>query len=263
MKKVALLSILFAASLFSNEIQLQQGELAKLGKKIFLRECSGKKELLLHWNDGEDFPSLGIGHFIWYPANKRGPFTETFPDLINFLIKEKKVSVPTWLQQAIKNGCPWHNKQAFLQEPDKAKLASLQDLLEKTLEQQAEFIVRRFNDTIDSLFSTLNKNQKQRAQKNYQCLSKSTQGLFALIDYHHFKGAGTNSNERYQGRGWGLLQVLLAMDENKSASDCIEEFITQAKKILIERVALSPQEKNEKRWLQGWLARVDDYRKPM
>ena len=40
---------------------------------------------VLWWNPGEEFPSLGIGHFIWYPAGVDGPFIESFPRLLAFL----------------------------------------------------------------------------------------------------------------------------------------------------------------------------------
>ena len=55
------------------QIALTDADAKWIGNKIFYNECSGKKEYLIDWNDGEDFISLGIGHFIWYPENKIGP----------------------------------------------------------------------------------------------------------------------------------------------------------------------------------------------
>ena len=39
-----------------------------IGSRIYKNEALGKPEYLTHWNEGEDFPSLGIGHFIWRPG---------------------------------------------------------------------------------------------------------------------------------------------------------------------------------------------------
>ena len=45
------------------------------------------------WNAGEDFPSLGIGHFIWYRAGQQEIFEESFPQLLSFL-KRQQVALP-------------------------------------------------------------------------------------------------------------------------------------------------------------------------
>ena len=37
------------------------------GMKIWQNESGATVSGLTHWNEGEEFPSLGIGHFIWYP----------------------------------------------------------------------------------------------------------------------------------------------------------------------------------------------------
>ena len=46
-----------------------------LGERIFANECASKRACLTSWNEGEDFPSLGIGHFIWYKQNQDEIFT--------------------------------------------------------------------------------------------------------------------------------------------------------------------------------------------
>ena len=51
---------------------------------------------LTSWNQGEDFASLGIGHFIWYPKGRRGPFEESFPKLVSFVSK-RGANLPTLL----------------------------------------------------------------------------------------------------------------------------------------------------------------------
>src|SRR5467141_1350233 len=66
-------------------IALSHAEALRIGKKIWQNECNGTVAGLTAWNEGENFPSLGIGHFIWYPQGKRGPFEESFPKLVSFM----------------------------------------------------------------------------------------------------------------------------------------------------------------------------------
>ena len=53
-------------------LKISKEELNVVADKIFKNEAGGKKEDIVYWNTGEDFPSLGIGHFIWYRAGQRG-----------------------------------------------------------------------------------------------------------------------------------------------------------------------------------------------
>ena len=64
------------------QAQLSGCDLERIGKRIWQNEAAGSVEGLTSWNSGEDFASLGIGHFIWYPAGPDGPFEESFPQLI-------------------------------------------------------------------------------------------------------------------------------------------------------------------------------------
>jgi hypothetical protein len=49
-------------------------ELDVIGHRVWQNECNGTREGLTSWNTGENFASLGIGHFIWYPKGVNGPF---------------------------------------------------------------------------------------------------------------------------------------------------------------------------------------------
>jgi hypothetical protein len=42
----------------------------RIGRKVWQNECGGTVAGLTSWNAGENFASLGIGHFIWYPAGR-------------------------------------------------------------------------------------------------------------------------------------------------------------------------------------------------
>ena len=68
-------------------LSLSHKEAVQIGRRIWQNECGGTLSGLASWNAGEDFASLGIGHFIWYPAGKRGPFEESFPELLRYMRK--------------------------------------------------------------------------------------------------------------------------------------------------------------------------------
>jgi hypothetical protein len=83
-----LLGLLLLTSTFASAaVSLSQTQLQRVGQRIWQNECAGTVAGLTSWNAGEDFASLGIGHFIWYPAGKRGPFEESFPGLVQHLAR--------------------------------------------------------------------------------------------------------------------------------------------------------------------------------
>ncbi len=254
--KIGLTALLLSSHFAFATSVLTDAQLNKFAERLWQREAGKSVAKLTSWNEGEAFPSLGIGHFIWYPAGTTGSYKETFPELLDFL-QQHKVTLPSWLVQARINGCPWHTRQEFLAAQNSAQMNELRSLLANTIKLQAEFVVERFLKTRDVLLAAAQRNERGHIARQFDKLAQSPQGLFALIDYVHFKGEGTQPTERHAGKGWGLLQVLQAMDDK--AADPLKEFITQAKKILEQRVTLSPVEKGEKRWLTGWLNRVAGY----
>lgn len=215
--------------------------------RIWKNECGGTIEGLTHWNKGENFPSLGIGHFIWYREGKKERFEETFPALLAFMEKEG-VSLPNWLKTA--KGCPWNSREEFYREIDGERMRSLRQFLFETRELQASFMAHRFEMSLSSILD----GSSESVRANYQQLAKDPKGLYALLDYLNFKGSGTSAEERYKGQGWGLLQVLQRMKKPE-----LKEFAAAAKFVLQQRVQNAPPERNEERWLKGWLNRIDTY----
>ncbi len=132
-------------------------------------------------------------------------------------------------------------------------MVALRQFLFETKDKQALYIAYRLKDVLPKILEDLPEDQKVRVKTNFFTLLSDPQGLYALVDYLNFKGAGTSASETYQGRGWGLKQVLIATDGK------LESFILSAKKVLTERVDNSPKERGEERWLKGWLARIDSY----
>lgn len=61
-------------------------------------------------------------------------------------------------------------------------------------------------------------------------------GLYALMDYVHFKGEGVLSTETINGAGWGLRQVLEQMNpKNINQERAIQTFVKVAKRIYPDR----------------------------
>ena len=244
-----------AGLIFSGEAVSAQGlnaaQVHKIGLRIWKNECDGKVEGLTSWNKGEDFASLGIGHFIWYHKGGRGPFEESFPPLVNYLHK-RDVVLPGWLLQA--SACPWNSRQEFLADAASERQRNLRKLLAGTVREQTEFIIARLNNAVPQLIAAGGKQVRQ----SHAALSQTPEGLFAMIDYINFKGDGLNKQERYNGEGWGLAQVLADMRGGSTAA-----FAEAAKRVLARRVKNSPPARGEQRWLPGWSNRCDGYKQPL
>ncbi len=253
MKKLALLALLIGNA-FAVSVSPQVAE--QIGVKIWKNECGATLEGLTHWGKNENFPSLGIGHFIWYPAGKQDRFVEGFPPLLAFL-KTQKINIPAWVQTA--DGCPWSFRAAFYDDINSPKMKELRQFLYDTRHLQAIFIANRLEKALPQMVEKLSPAEKAKVTATFNRLANDPQGLYALIDYVNFKGEGTSPSETYQGQGWGLLQVLQEIPA--SSTNIVTEFIESAKKILAQRVKNSPPERNEKKWLKGWLSRLETYRK--
>jgi hypothetical protein len=134
----------------------------------------------------------------------------------------------------------------------------LRRFLADTIDLQAEFLVARLDASLPKMLAEAAPADRTNVQKQFERLTKTPQGCYALIDYVNFKGEGVLHTERYQGQGWGLLQVLEAMQGN-SDSGAPDEFARAAKVVLTRRVQNAPADRHESRWLTGWLRRANSY----
>ena len=230
---------------------LSDKELDSIGRRVWQNECRGTRDGLTSWNAGENFASLGIGHFIWYPKDARGPFEESFPKLAKYF-SANGVTVPTWAQ----GECPWSSRAEFQSDFQGARAKELRELLMSTLRLQSRFLAQRMEESLPKMLASAPAGQRENVKAQFERLRATGAGTFALIDYVNFKGEGTKAEERYEGEGWGLLQVLAAM---KGGGDAAREFGRSAAEVLTRRVQNSPSARNEQRWLPGWKNRVAAY----
>ena len=238
-------------------ITLSHADVQRIGKKIWQNECNGTIAGLTSWNAGEDFASLGIGHFIWYPKGRRGPFEESFPKLVSFISK-RGAKLPTLLLGTGEKPCPWDSRAEFLRAQHSTEMNQLRQFLVDTIDLQAEFLMARLESALPKMLAEAAPADRANVQTQFERLTKTPQGCYALIDYVNFKGEGVLHTERYQGQGWGLLQVLESM-HGISDSGAVDEFARAAKTVLTRRVQNSPTERHESRWLSGWIRRVNSY----
>ncbi|GKT12308.1 MAG: hypothetical protein ISEC1_P1285 [Thiomicrorhabdus sp.] len=248
---------------FAELSSLTESDYQWIGAKIFQNEAASKPKYLTHWGKGEDFPSFGIAHFIWFPENIHPPFEETFPAMVRFVSLTKQP--PAWLQKlAAKNTgfhAPWKSKKDFEQGGESSEQQQLRNWLLATQSQQARFVALSFEKRWLKEVSSLSQAKQVELNQQLKQMMSFKQGLFAVIDYFNFKGIGHNAKEQYQGQSWGLISVLEAMSTNPPASNSLqlEQFITAAKSRLQLRTELAPAERRESRWIPGWFKRLDRY----
>ncbi len=237
--------------------QLSAADKRKIGNKIWQNESGRKVSGLTAWNVGEEFPSLGIGHFIWYPKGYRGPFTESFPAFVRYAQQRNARGIPAWLLAT--PNCPWQTRASFLADTNKPQLSSLRNFLANNVELQTDFIMFKSRSALQNMLAITPAGDRERIKSNYAKVASTANGSYALIDYVNFKGEGINPKERYKGQGWGLLQVLDNMKPVGSGPVAAREFAASAKRMLNRRIANSTPSRGESRWRAGWLNRCDTY----
>ncbi|MGE0267049.1 MAG: hypothetical protein AB7S78_01155 [Candidatus Omnitrophota bacterium] len=240
----------------AQNVSLSAKDRRQISDKVFQNECSGKEECLLAWNAGEEFMSLGIGHFIWYPQGQTGPFDESFPKFLEYL-QSTGQKIPGWLQH--RPGCPWTSREDFLKNRQGVKAGELKHLLLSTKEKQGDFLIKRLNEALPLMLKNSPPEKRKQLREQFYRVSGTPAGIFALVDYVNFKGLGTSLTERYQGQGWGLMQILSDMPGQGEGRAALEEFVQTAEKMLVERVKNAPAYRNEEKWLPGWKRRVNSY----
>lgn len=238
---------------------LSAGQKAAIGRKIWQNECAGSVAGLTTWNAGEEFPSLGIGHFIWYPQGFNGRFSESWPHFVEFA-RKRGAQLPAVAGERFS---PWRSKSEFQKDFNGPRLTELRKWLAGNVGLQTDFIIARSNEALPKILAAAPGSVRGRIEANYHKVATTPQGTYALIDYVNFKGDGTESAERYNGRGWGLLQVLGEMKDVSSGAPAATEFAASAKRVLTRRIENAPPARGEKRWEEGWHNRCATYARPL
>ena len=262
MRFIIIVSFLFT-TLFATQIQLTPKQANYIATKVWQNEGAGKDKYLVWWNKGEDFASLGIGHAIWFPKGHTERFREVFPMMITFM-QEKGVEMPSWLTP--ESDFPWQTKEEFF-DAKKSKSKQYMELfnfLKKTFGYQAEFMAKRLSEALPQMLESIDNTKKKETIKRrfHEVMhnkdgSVNERGLYVLLDYTNFKGEGTLKSERYNGQGWGLLQVLWNLDDKEANKQ--KAFAQSASRMLSRRIKNSPPARGEERWRKGWNVRLDTY----
>lgn len=225
-------------------------ELERLADQIFENEASGDPEQLFFWSTKEDFPSLGIGHFIWFPKSANGAKSrfggDSFPDLVRFL-QQNGVALPQVLKDTLPElYCPWPTRGTFPR-PGSAVAREMVDFLQETKALQMQHIVNRFLAAMEDFSAS---KSGPSMEKKIKQIKESPAGLYPLIDYVNFKGEGSSQS----ASSWGLWNVLDAMKEG--SRDGHIRFAEAAVLVLSRRVQNHPQDAH---FLEGWKNRIKTY----
>lgn len=241
-------------------IKIPSQQALRIAIKIWYNESDGQVSGLTLWNKGEDFASLGIGHFIWYPAGKSGPFQESFPDLIKYM-QAKGVTVPGWLQGRWVPYAPWRNRAEFLRAQNSPQMIELRKFLLATIPVQAQFMSERLAQALPRLLQHVPRHERAYIRQKFYELARMPNGIYALVDYVNFKGEGLGEHKHYNRQGWGLLQVLQNMRYAPAKLTTLESFAWAADKVLTRRVVNAPTHRRarESVWLVGWRNRIQTY----
>jgi hypothetical protein len=248
-------------SLFSFSVMapISKKEAKNIGMLIWQNEASQRIDLLAVWNQYESFPSLGVGHFIWFPKNQRPKYSEQFPLLCGYL-KQNGIALPHWLERALRTGAPWTCREQFLQ--DTIKLDELRNLLASTIDLQINFIIDQFKQQVPGILEAAPAKYKSKIMYNTNLMLSCPQGTYALVDYLNFKGNGLSQSEELKGQRWGLLQVLIDMPNNLNRGNVNKAFAISAAKVLLRRIENSGPDYTLIAYLDGWIKRVSTYANP-
>jgi len=258
--KIAFFVFFMTICVFSGAqaFEISKADTLTIADRVFKNECSVEKDCLLEWSVGENFLSLGMEHFIWYPAHAPGIFKEGFRTYLQYA-KDTGEKLPVWLDKTPFPPCPWSSREEFLRSKESAQYKDLEDFIIRTKHCQAQYLIENTRNSIEDIIAAAPDDQRARISKYLSLLTSYPQGLYSIIDYMNFKGAGIGNSDEVKGERWGLLQVLEGMNDKPTAREALEEFVRSAKIVLTHRVYYAPAEKHEEQWLQGWLRRVESY----
>jgi len=252
---------------------LNKDQLLSLGYRMWHNYAGGTLEGLTKW-DGSDadhqFMYLGIANNIWLPAGSSSMFQADWPTVAQEL-QDLGCKIKPWML----GDCPWSSQEQFDADFNSKKMVWLRTHLskKKLVRAQAFSIAERLQRSMDpsapdSLLNGLTADQSALVQKNFDLVAHCADplGVYALIDYVNFKGEGRlDGSEKFNGEGWGLLQVLLNMQTPADGAGDVAimtAFVQSAKFTLCQRVInhkIQDPNNNDVQYLDMWVAHLNDY----
>jgi len=169
------------------------------------------------------------------------------------------VALPQWLATNPLQPNPWSGREQFLAAYGSPKMKALRQFLTQTKPLQAAFMQQRLTAALPKLLNGVDESLRVHIHTRFEHVANAPMGMYVLMDYVNFKGEGISLQERYDGKGWGMLQVLENMTGEQSGLLAIKAFAESADQMLTRRVKLSPPSRNEARWLPGWRKRLATY----
>ncbi|MGL4394660.1 MAG: hypothetical protein ACRCS8_05495 [Brevinema sp.] len=262
MRILLMMSFLLGMSLHANEKSISsfsQKELKEAATKIFFNETGGNKRFLAWWNPTEPFPSMGIGHFIWFPKDHQSIYVETFPSLKQ-LYREKNIAMPPLMDT--NEDSPWNSYEEFTNAKyllQAKEIKQFEQFLYDTREVQLEHIFDRLKASLPKMLEITT--NKEHVSLQFHRMLNTEGGLYPLIDYVNFKGEGTKDSEKFNGEAWGLLQVLEGMTGTETGQSALDQFAENAEKMLMRRIenAWIEKQKDESMWVDNWTKRCRSY----
>ena len=239
---------------------------AKVGRQVWINESGASIDGLTAWNAGEDFPSLGIGHWIWFKAGGHPLFEESFPQLVAF-IRAHGAKPPAWLDKQPVPPCPWPSKAEFERQFRGEQLTELRRYLHTTIPQQAQYLLKRTQDALPKILASVAAPaERQHVLTQFNRVVRSSPDLYPLIDYVNFKGEGISEKETTfdpptgRKQGWGMKWLLVEMRGAAEGPPALAEFSRASKAVLDRRIRNHP---SSQRWQAGWHKRCDTYKRPL
>jgi hypothetical protein len=162
-------------SMGSGMPRISSTEVRRIGDQIFQNESGGDVNKLIHWNKGENFASMGIGHFTWYPAGRKQSFGNTFPGMLTYL-ESRGVRLPQWIKHAKRSGAPWRTRSQLLRDKHNPQVQQLQRILFETRYLQAEYIMQRAQRAMPKLVTTAPPHLRPRVASNLNAVANSRGG---------------------------------------------------------------------------------------
>lgn len=250
-----------------SRLQISPDLASKVGRQVWLNETGGNRDQITAWNATEDFPSLGIGHFIWFPAGLDTRFRESFPAMLEFL-RKNGAKPPAWLDKSPVPPSPWKSRQQFMRDFNSPRMVQLRRFLHDTVDLQAQYLALRVNGALPTILESLpDPKDREHVRRQYNRVVAASPDFYPLIDYVNFKGEGVSESETFPNRktgepeGWGLKDVLMAMQgTSQKREEVLNDFADAARFALLRRITNNPA---DRKWQRGWLARVETYRRPL